>query len=186
MQHRTAVLLLDLQIDFLDAEHGKMPVPAADALRVIEAANTVLAGRSLPDALHVLVVNEFPAAAGPGNFLRRGAAIAGSTGARLDPRLRVPPSVPVFPKGRSSAFSNKDLEPYLQSQGVGELWIVGVMSEACVRATALAARKLGFKVAVAEAGIATNAAWKASFARWALRRGGVTIVPALPAMPPAT
>lgn len=45
MQDRTAVLLLDLQIDFLDIEYGKMPVSAVDALRVIAVANAVLAGR---------------------------------------------------------------------------------------------------------------------------------------------
>jgi nicotinamidase-related amidase len=181
MRDRTAVLLLDLQIDFLDVAHGKMPVSAAGAFRVIEAANAVLAGRSLPDALPDFIVNQFSATATLGNVFRRGAAIVGSTGASLDPRIQAPPNVRVFSKERSSAFSNEDLAPYLRSQGVGKVWIVGVMPEACVRATALSALKLGFEVVVAEAGIATNAAWKAGFASWALRRGGVTIVPTLPA-----
>jgi len=183
MQDRTAVLLLDLQIDFLDIEHGKMPVPAADALRVIAVANAVLAGRSLPDALPVFIVNQFPATTTLGNFFRRGAAIVGSPGASLDPRIQVPPNARIFSKERSSAFSNKDLAPYLRNQCVGRIWVVGVMTEACVRATALGARTLGFEVGIAEAGIATNAAWKADFARWALRRGGVTMVPTLPVTP---
>ena len=180
MRDRTAVLLLDLQVDFLDVEQGKMPVLAVDALRVIGAANDVLTGRSLPDALPVLVVNQFPPTATLGNFFRRGAAILGSAGASLDPRIHAPPNVRVFSKRRSSAFSNMDLEAYLRGEGVGKIWIIGVMSEACVRATALGARKLGFEVVVAEAGIATNAPWKAGFAYWALHRGGVTIVPTLP------
>jgi nicotinamidase-related amidase len=177
----TAVLLLDLQADFLDTAHGRMPVPRGDALRVIAASNEVLSGKLLAGALPVLVVNHFPAGAKVANFFRHGAAIAGSPGAALDPRIGAAPNLRIFEKAQSNAFTNPDLEPYLRERGVGVLWVMGVYAEGCVRATALAARRLGFEVVVAEAGMATNAAWKAAFARWSLRRGGVTLVPALEA-----
>jgi nicotinamidase-related amidase len=180
MQSKTAVLLLDLQVDFLDSEHGKMPVTAMSASRVIETANEVLAGRMLAGALPIFVVNRFPADAFLGNLMRRGAAVAGSRGAEIDPRINTLPGVKVFAKQRANAFSNPDLEPYLRSEGIEKIWIVGVMTEACVRASALAARRLGFEVAVAESGIATNAAWKAVLGRWLLQRGGVEVASTLP------
>jgi len=182
---RSAVLLLDLQVDFLDVARGRMPVDEGAALRVIAAANAVLAGEALAGALPVLVVNRFPATARFANFFRRGAAVAGSAGAGLDPRIIGAPNVRVFAKQRASAFSNPELRPYLEGQGVRRLWVIGVFAEGCVRATALEARQLGFEVVVPEAEIATNARWKAAFARWALGRGGVTVVRSLRESPGA-
>ena len=181
----TAVLLIDLQVDFLDSEHGRMPVSAAAAQRIVAAANRVLDGEVLPAALPVLIVNRFPAGSILGNLLRRGAAVAGSPGSRMDPRIATRPGVRLFAKQRANAFSNAELERYLRNAGVGKVWIVGVMSEACVRCTAVAARRLGFEVVVAEEGIATNASWKGRLATWLLRRSGVAVVPALPAAIPA-
>ena len=178
---RSAVLLIDLQIDFLDSRNGKFPVDPEGALRVVTAANEILAGRILPGALPIVVVNQFPESAWLGNLLRRGAALEGSPGARLDPRIDASPKIRVFSTTESDAFSNPELEPYLRREGIGELWIVGVMSEGCVRATALAAHKLGFNVAVAESGIATSTALKARLASWLLRKGGVRVVPTFPA-----
>jgi nicotinamidase-related amidase len=186
MPPRAAVLLLDLQVDFLNTTEGNMPVDRDGSFRVLAAANEVLAGKALAGALPVLIVNQFPASAKVANWLRHGAAMAGSAGANLDPRLNLAPGVRVFEKHEASAFSNPDLEPYLRQQNVGKLWVLGVFAEGCVRATALAGRRLGFEVMVPEAEIATNATWKAAFARWALRRGGVSIVPTVRAVPGAT
>jgi nicotinamidase-related amidase len=177
MPSRDAVLLLDLQVDFMDAAVGKMPVSDRGADRVLSAANDILAGRVLQGALPVLVVNRFPAGARLANWFRRGAAVDGSAGAQLDPRLRVPAGMRVFPKQAASAFTNPDLEPYLRQHDVGKVWVIGVFAEGCVRATAHAARRLGFDVVVPEAEIATNAGWKAAFARWSLRRGDIAVVP---------
>jgi nicotinamidase-related amidase len=181
-----AVLLIDLQVDFLDVRVGRMPVTPEGALRVVKAANDVLEGRVLSGALPVFVVNQFPRTAMLGNLVWHGAAMAGSPGARLDPRIEVPPGVRVFAKERDNAFSNAGLEPHLRSEGVGRVWIVGVMAEGCVRATALGACKLGFEVVVPGEGIATHAVWKARLADWPLRRAGVEVVPTLPAASSAT
>ena len=118
--------------------------------------------------------------------MRHGAAMAGSPGARLDPRIEATPDIRVFAKERDDAFSNAALEPYLRSEGLGRIGIVGVMAQGCVRATALGARKLGFGVVVPGEGIATNAACKARLADWLLRRAAVDVVPTLPAASSAT
>lgn len=175
----TAVLLLDLQVDFLNTQCGKMPVDPEGVVRVIEAANAILQGELLGGSLPVFVVNQFPPTATIANFFRHDAALAGSTGAALDPRIATMPSIRSFPKRQASAFTNPDLEPYLRSEGVGSIWVMGVFAEGCVRATALDARRRGFQVSVPAAEIATNAPWKASFAVWALKRGGVIVVPSL-------
>ncbi|MCO5125023.1 MAG: cysteine hydrolase [Rhizobacter sp.] len=173
--NRSAVLMLDLQVDFLDLQRGKMPVDAAGALRVIAAANAVLRDEALPGALRVLIVNAFPPSATIANFFRRGAAVDGSAGAAVDPRIAVRPGVRCFTKESSSAFTHPDLDPWLRAEGVTTLWMLGVFAEGCVRATALDARRRGFDVIVPTTAIATNASWKAAFAHWALRRAGVKL-----------
>lgn len=182
---RTAVLLVDLQVDFLDTDRGRMPVSPDGARRVIEAANAVLAGQVLAGALAVLIVNRYPVSAKVANLFRRGAAVVGSAGAAIDPRILGAEDVVTFPKQQASAFTNPELEPYLRREGVDRVWVVGVFAEACVRATALDARRRGFEVTVAAAAMATDAAWKARLAAWALKRGGVTVVETLGAAPRA-
>jgi nicotinamidase-related amidase len=120
------------------------------------------------------------------NVFRHGAAVAGSTGASLDPRVLAPANTRVFPKAQADAFTNPDLEPYLRSQGITTVWVMGVFAEGCVRATAHAARRLGFKVIVPLAEVATNASWKAAFARWTLRKRGITTTATVHEAAPAT
>ena len=81
--HESAVLLMDLQRDFLDFAAGRMPVDESGGQAALRVANDVLARRSLADALPILVLNQFPAGARIANFFRNGAAIAGSVGAEL-------------------------------------------------------------------------------------------------------
>ena len=57
---KSAVLLMDLQVDFLAVSGARMPVAPADAKRVIETANAVLDGNALSGALPILIVNHFP------------------------------------------------------------------------------------------------------------------------------
>jgi nicotinamidase-related amidase len=172
-----AVLLVDLQKDFLDAEAGRMPVTAAGASAVLQAANEVLAGRVLPEALRILVLNQFSPSARVANFFRRGAAIAGSAGARPDARLENLGNATVLEKFRPSAFSNPALRELLSSHGVQQLCVLGVFAEGCVRSTVMEAIRLGYAVRVVEDAVASNAAWKKTVALWAMNRAGARIVP---------
>ena len=156
-----------------------MPVAPNDALRVIAGANAVLSGHALSSALPVIIVNQFRVSDRILNFFRKGAAIAGTRGAAMDGRIAPHPHARVFAKASSSAFSNAELEPFLRANAVTSICAMGVFAEGCVRATALDAKSRGFGVVVAENAIATNSSLKMAFALWALRRGGVTIVPTL-------
>ena len=174
-----AVLLLDLQRDFLGADGARLPVDAPGAAAVLRTANAILAKRVLASAIPVLIVTQFPASASLANFVRKGAAIVGTPGAELDPRVGPTDQVPVISKARPSAFSNPELERYLRAQRVKELYVLGVFAEGCVRATVRDARRRGYPVKVIVDAVATNARWKLRFALWAMRRAGATLVPTL-------
>ncbi|MBV8656422.1 MAG: cysteine hydrolase [Burkholderiales bacterium] len=169
----TAVLLLDLQVDFLDSKQGRMPVGERDAARIIAIAAALLSGSALEGALPVLVVNAFPQSQHVANFFRNHAALAGSAGAELDPRIRVPDGVRIFAKSEANAFSNPDLHTFLQSKSINRVCVVGVYAEGCVRATALGAKALGYAVSVPLDAIATNGRWKMWIAKRAMRAHGV-------------
>ena len=176
---KSAVLLMDLQRDFLDRAAGRMPVDESGAQAVLRVANDVLAKRSLADALFILVLNQFPAGSRVANFFRHGAAVAGSAGAELDGRLERSGSEKVITKASPSAFSNPELEPFLRANGVKDLYVLGVFAEGCVRRTAVDAVKRGYRVHVIADAVASNAAWKKAFALWAMARAGADILPSV-------
>ena len=179
--NQTAVLLMDLQRDFLGSEGSRLPVDVEGAASILRTANAILAKRALESAIPLLIVNQFPASARVGNFFRKGAAIAGTPGAELDPRVCPTGSVKLISKSCPSAFSNPELQSYLQAQGVKELYVVGVFAEGCVRATVLDARRRGYKVNVIADAVASNARWKKRFALWAMSRSGANILPTIAA-----
>ena len=119
-------------------------------------------------------------------LLSKGAAIAGSTGAELDPRLESSDSAKVIVKARPSAFSNPELEQYLRAHDVQELYVLGVFAEGCVRSTVVETVKLGYTVHIIANAVAANAAWKKRFALWAMKRVGAKIVPSLFATMPSS
>lgn len=172
---RTAVLLLDLQVDFLDTQKGRLPVGEEGAARVIAAARSVLLDGVIPGAIAVAIVNAFPRRQRLANFFRNNAAIAGTAGAALDPRVSLPPGTPIFEKAQANAFSNPELHKYLQSRAVTRVCVVGVFAEGCVRATALGAGALGYDVWVPLDAIATNARWKLWFAKRSMQSHGVSM-----------
>lgn len=172
-----AVLLMDLQRDFLAGPGARLPVRDEDAQRVIDAANAVLRGTAFPGSLPVAVVNRFPASDRIANFFRNRAALEGSPGAEPDERVALRPEVNVFSKQRASAFSNPALARYLDANGVTELVVLGVFAEGCVRATALDARRRGYRVTVPLDAIGTSSRLRHRFAAWSLHRAGVELPP---------
>lgn len=172
---RSAALLMDLQHDFLGAEGGRMPVQAEHTAPIVATANAILGKELLGHALPILVVNQFPATDRIANFFRKGAAVAGTPGARLDARILSGDSVKVITKASPSAFTNPELERFLRAEGITHLYVMGVFAEGCVRATVLDARRRGYGVHVMADAIASNASWKKSFALWAMKRAGASI-----------
>jgi nicotinamidase-related amidase len=177
---QAAVILLDLQRDFLDRKEGRLPVDEQGAQAVIRVANEVLSRRSLAGALPILVKNQFPATARIANYFRHGAAVSGTAGAELDPRIVRSGAELVITKSSPSAFSNPALERHLHAHGVQDLYVLGVFAEGCVRSTVVDAVKRGYTVHVIANAVATNAPWKKTFALWAMTRAGAHVLPDFP------
>jgi nicotinamidase-related amidase len=176
---QSAVLPVDLQRDFLGENGSRMPVDTDGAAAVLSTANAILTDRALGDAIPVLVVNRFTASASIANFFRHGAAIVGSSGAEIDPRVHHSDRVKIISKCRPSAFANPELEAFLRSLGIRQLYVMGVFAEGCVRATVLDALRRGYDVTVIAGAVATDRPWKKRFALWAMKRAGATVLPAL-------
>jgi maleamate amidohydrolase len=179
---RDAVVLIDLQRDFLET-YGRMPVSEGIAKRLTQVANAVLSRNVLPDALPVLVASHFPPDDAIGNYFRKRAALKGTDGAQIDPRLNIPPDVRIFTKSRSSAFSDPEFEPFLRENRISRLIVLGLLAEGSVRATASDGARRGFDVHVPLDAIATVSHVKMAFARLAMLRAGVRIVRTLPPLP---
>jgi nicotinamidase-related amidase len=148
---RTAVLVLDVQRDFFEGD-GRMPVSAAHAREVLAATNAIVDAAAARGVLVAYVANEFPPSQRLGNFFRRHAAVAGTRGAELDPRLHVV-SEHRFAKWASDAFSNATLEAWMRRNEVGHLIVAGVFANACVRQTVRGAINRGYAVHVVEDGV---------------------------------
>lgn len=156
-----------------------MPVDAKGAAGVISTANAILNKEVLTQAIPVLILNQFPITDRIGNFFRKGAAVAGSSGANLDSRIRNAGQAMTIVKASASAFKNPELDRYLQAEGIGELYIMGVFAEGCVRSTALDALRRGYSVHVLADAVASNASWKKRLALWGMKRAGADIVPSV-------
>lgn len=147
------LLLVDLQRDFLPA--GALAVPQGDAAlqaacraleRFTRAGLPVAASRDFHPADHC-------------SFRHRGGpwpahAVAGSPGADFGPGLDLPGDACIVSKATEaaheaySAFDGTDLQRQLDAVGTRRLFVAGLATDWCVRATVLDARALGYEVVV--------------------------------------
>ena len=169
-----ALLLIDIQIDFL-SDNGRMPVGAANAERVISVANRMVALFEERGWPIIVIYNQFKKSDVMGNFFRRYAAVEGSDGGRMDPRVLVH-DARSFSKAKSSAFTNPDFCAYLKMTGIDHVVICGVYAEGCVRATAFDAQRAGLDTVVLSDGVASNRKPKYKWALSHLRKRGIRTI----------
>lgn len=158
MRNRSALVIVDLQNDFCPG--GSLPVPDGDA--IVPVVNRYL--------------DLFRAAGVPVFFTRdwhpqktvhfKGFGgswpphcVQGTEGARFHPGLKVPDDAVIMTKGESpeedsySGFDGHDaegrtLEAALKWKGITHIYLGGLATDYCVRATVLDGIKKGFKVTV--------------------------------------
>jgi nicotinamidase/pyrazinamidase len=153
-----ALLVADVQRDFLPG--GALGVARGD--EVIAPLNRCLAewqARGLPIVVtrdwHPPDHCSFRAHGGPWPPH----CVAGTVGAEVDPRLRVPPSPILISKATErdreaySAFQGTDLESRLRAARVRRLFVGGLATEYCVLETVRDALALGFEAVVLLDGI---------------------------------
>lgn len=147
------LLLVDLQRDFLPG--GSLPVPQGDVAlqraraalaRFVQAARPVAASRDWHPPDHC----SFRPRGGPWPVH----AVAGTAGADFGPGLELPGEACIVSKGTRamreaySAFDGTDLQRQLDAVGTRRLFVAGLATDWCVRATVLDACALGYEVVV--------------------------------------
>ncbi len=170
---RVALLVVDLQTDFLDAQ-GRFPVALDQVAGLLETTNRLIAYGVTEGWEVVYIANEFPASRSRSLGLS-GAATKGQPGVELDKRLRVVNSI-YFPKSGGDAFHNSALENYLKRAGVTRVMLVGVFANECIRRTASGALKRGYEVWVISDAVADADAQTRARALEAMKVRGVTVV----------
>ncbi len=158
MSRRPALLVVDVQNDFCPG--GALAVPDGD--RIIPRVNRTIelfVRRGLPVLAtrdwHPAVTKHFKAFGGawPPH------CVQGTKGARFHPNLRLPKDAVILSKGMDpeqdsySGFQalndgGRDLESVVHDLGIDELFVCGLATDYCVRATALDAQRRGIHVRV--------------------------------------
>lgn len=151
LQAGDALVVVDVQRDFLPG--GALAVPEGD--RVVPALNRYLEQFEREGLLVVLTRDWHP----PDHvsFSVRGGpwpphCVAGTPGAEFAPGLRLPASAQLCSKASQpdaeaySGFEGTELAASLRSQGIRRLFVGGLATDYCARATVLDALREGFEV----------------------------------------
>jgi nicotinamidase-related amidase len=167
----TALLVLDMQRDFLRAD-GRYPVDRGQAEQVIAAVNRLISLARKRGWPTMAIVNAY-AWWDPNNLTRNFAAVAGSPGGAIDPRVQL--AAPTFSKREPNAFSNPDLLKRLRDLGVRRVIIAGVYADACVAATARGALRVGLTPIVIADAVASRSEAARTRALTTLKGAGVGV-----------
>jgi nicotinamidase-related amidase len=178
---RTAVLVLDVQRDFL-ADDGRMPVARAHVPEILAAINAVVDAAATHGVPVAYVRNSFPKEHWIRNAFRNGAAVRGTPGAELDPRLRVV-GADVFEKSESDAFSDPKLEAWMRRKEIGTLIVTGLFAEACVCQTVRGAIHRGYAVHLVKDGVASKSDGARASAIAGLAKRGAHVLASLEVAP---
>jgi nicotinamidase/pyrazinamidase len=196
-----ALILVDLQYDFCPG--GALAVARGDetiavANRLLPYFSTVAATQDWHPADHGSFASQYPGKQ-PGQSIELGGVpqilwpphcVQGSRGAELHAGLRREKITEVFPKGTdrtidsySGFFDNghkksTGLADWLRARWISRIYVMGLATDYCVKATALDARELGFETWVIEDGCRAVelAPGDGERALGEMRAAGVTIV----------
>lgn len=147
------LLIVDLQNDFCPG--GSLAIEEGNA--IVPIINTLM------DKMDLVVATQDWHPVGSTHFEDWPVhCVANTVGAQLNPKLDESKIDQIVLKGTGhndpgySAFdaTNISLEHYLKEQNVGSLYVVGLATDYCVRASALDARKLGIDTYVVTDAIA--------------------------------
>lgn len=130
MQRDTALLVIDVQQGLFER---KTRVHNAD--QMLTNINRLIKKARLSDVLVIFVQHQND------NTLVRDSAAW-----QLHPRIQPLQDEMIIYKHHGDAFKDTQLKAELEERGVSELWITGLVSQGCVRATILGALERGFSV----------------------------------------
>lgn len=142
---RRALLLVDLQRDFLDEPALTPPAPV-----LVERVGALVA-RCRDAGVRVVHVRTVAGRDGSGrmpHWVRGGddRCIEGTPGAGPPDAIEATPGEPVYHKTFYSAFDAAGLDDALRAREIDTLLVAGVHTHACIQATVLDAYRLGYAV----------------------------------------
>ncbi len=172
-----ALLILDVQNDFCPG--GTLAVPEGD--KVVPVINSLMA--SFP----LVIASKSWHPAGSAHFKKWPPhCVQNTPGAEFHPALDAKKIQETFLKGTNnkddgySAFeaTSKDLDKYLREKDVNELFLAGLATDYCVKATALDSDRKGFETFVIEDAVAAVNAkpGDGEKALAQMRRNGITLI----------
>ncbi|MFA6242011.1 MAG: nicotinamidase [Candidatus Hydrogenedentales bacterium] len=150
-----ALIVTDIQNDFCPG--GALAVAEGDA--IVPGVNALL-----PRFKHVVFtrdwhpVNHCSFSDSP-EFVDKSwpvHCVQGTLGAAFHPELEVPPHAWIVSKGSNanveaySSFQDSDLAARLKAKGVARVFVCGIATDYCVKATALDARAIGLDTVIIE------------------------------------
>ena len=147
-----ALVIMDMQLDFI-GENAKMPIEN-QVEDLIQTVNDIISDYNSEGYKIIYIKNVF-SKHDIANFFRNKAAVEGTTGIDIDPRIKIV-SENIFEKKRSSAFSNKKFENYLIQNQINELYITGLMAEGCVYYTVVGGLDRKYTVSYIENAVGTR------------------------------
>jgi nicotinamidase-related amidase len=144
---RTALLVIDAQREYFDADGALFTEHAAEILENVRA----LLDGARRSGTRVVFVRHVQAADGSdtgrmGDFDDTPSFVAGTPGVEIVPQLAPREDEPVVDKTRYSAFVNTRLESILKTWGVDTVLIAGLMTQYCSVTTARHAHDLDYRV----------------------------------------
>ena len=168
-----ALLLIDLQVDFLSA-NGRLPIDQGQVDALLQTSRRAVEEARANGWPIVAIVNEF-GRWDPLNVFRNFASLKGSAGAAWDPRAPQERDA-LFAKNQPDSFSNPGLGLWLAERGIKRVRLLGVKAGACVTATAKSALKRGLEVVLLGQGIGCNSEGSRRRALGKLERVGARVV----------
>lgn len=147
-----ALLVIDVQEDFTGI-NSRLGPQYRNAWAQISVINRLIE-RATETGMHVVYIRHIF----HNNYFTRkfiGRALEGFPGAEADGRIRII-NENDFIKKVPDAFSNPDLEEFLISNHVDEIYLAGLDAAYCVYYTALGALNRGYKVTVIEDAVMTR------------------------------
>ena len=147
MSHRPALLLVDVQRDFL-ARSGLEPDATALVAAIARLLDAMRARNWPVFHIHTRVAADGSDWMPHWRRAGRGECIAGTSGAEPPEALRPRSGETVLTKRFFDAFDNEALVPALRAASVGTVIVAGIHTHACVREAAVSAYSRGFDVFV--------------------------------------
>jgi nicotinamidase-related amidase len=170
---RRLLFVIDMQTNLLAPGTGGLHVDSLQTGPLIENVNQTIHNAKSLGIPVFYILNEWtnPMV----NFFTRNACKKGAAGTELDKRIDVVDSL-FFEKSKGNSFSNAKLSDYVTRNGVRTIYVVGIMAEGCINATASEGLKKGIDMRLIVPSIGSSSQKKLDMSIEKLKRHGAKAI----------